>query len=498
MGASREKMKRREARSQDTGEKILQEKRSKRKRKIWIAVICVLAVALIVFSIFMNSSFRYRTGVALRVGDHTFTAADMGYFYYTAYYNIMESYGDYASYIVDTSESLKDQMYDEERTWDEYIKEVAAEDIQELCALYDEAMAEGYTLSEELLQEMEDVIASAESMYSLYGYKSVDAYFDAMYGRGMNEEIFRENMEFAYIATNYRQYLKDNYSFTDNELDEKYETDMKDEYASITYRMYYVSAEQVDGEISDEAWADAKEIADLLCAAETEEEFAELVYENSGDRQSTYEDRDVTRHTYFAYTISANYNEWLVDESREPGDTTAIQVDTGYYVLYYIDRSDNDYNYQTIRDIFIEAEADDDGNITDEAMDEAKTTAEEILQEWEDGDATEDSFASLAIMASDDSETAGNGGLIERVTEGSNDREIEDWAYDSSRQAGDVEIVETDEGYHILYYVGEGERYDRALARDELTEETYTNWLEDKLASGYDMEYGSRMRYVGF
>ena len=32
-----------------------------------------------------------------------------------------------------------------------------------------------------------------------------------------------------------------------------------------------------------------------------------------------------------------------------------------------------------------------------------------------------------------------------------------DWCFDESRQAGDTGIVESDYGYHVMYYVGDSE-----------------------------------------
>ena len=32
-----------------------------------------------------------------------------------------------------------------------------------------------------------------------------------------------------------------------------------------------------------------------------------------------------------------------------------------------------------------------------------------------------------------------------------------DWCFDESRQAGDTGIVETEYGYHVMYYVGDSE-----------------------------------------
>ena len=80
-----------------------------------------------------------------------------------------------------------------------------------------------------------------------------------------------------------------------------------------------------------------------------------------------------------------------------------------------------------------------------------------IYTEWKNGDATEESFAELADKYSEDTASTtnggGKGGLIENVQIGQTVKPFEDWSFDSARKAGDVEIVESSYGYHLMYYV---------------------------------------------
>ena len=68
--------------------------------------------------------------------------------------------------------------------------------------------------------------------------------------------------------------------------------------------------------------------------------------------------------------------------------------------------------------------------------DKAKAKAEELLDEWKNGDATEESFAELAGAWSEDGGSSLNGGLYTYVTEGSMVEAFNDWCFDSSRKAG--------------------------------------------------------------
>lgn len=85
--------------------------------------------------------------------------------------------------------------------------------------------------------------------------------------------------------------------------------------------------------------------------------------------------------------------------------------------------------------------------------------AEKVLQEWKNGEATEESFAELTGKYTEDTGYSQNGGLYQGVNKHSNYvTAFRDWATDTGRQEGDAEIVRTEYGYHIMYYVT-GEPY---------------------------------------
>ncbi|MCD7711556.1 MAG: peptidyl-prolyl cis-trans isomerase [Firmicutes bacterium] len=73
--------------------------------------------------------------------------------------------------------------------------------------------------------------------------------------------------------------------------------------------------------------------------------------------------------------------------------------------------------------------------------------------------------------------------------------EFEDWAYDEDREYGDVEIIESDYGYHIMFFVGDGmtawmSDINDTLVEEEVEEvidelsEVYTVTSDSSIASG--------------
>ena len=79
--------------------------------------------------------------------------------------------------------------------------------------------------------------------------------------------------------------------------------------------------------------------------------------------------------------------------------------------------------------------------------------AEAVYKEWKEGEATEDSFAQLANTHSTDTGSNTNGGLYTEITSETTFVEpFLTWCMDESREVGDTDIVQTDYGYHIMYF----------------------------------------------
>lgn len=113
---------------------------------------------------------------------------------------------------------------------------------------------------------------------------------------------------------------------------------------------------------------------------------------------------------------------------------------------------------------------DSDGNMTysEEEWEACRAKAQALLDEWLEGEATEDTFAQLAVQHSEDSNTASSGGLYESLTSTSNVQEdIQDWYTKKGRQVGEYGLVKSDSGYHILYMSAIEEQWIRA-SRDAL------------------------------
>ena len=225
-----------------------------------------------------------------------------------------------------------------------------------------------------------------------------------------------------------------------------------------------------------------------MLASITDEASFNTAAQNAAPEEdkSDYDDPDQTLVTDATYATTSSTSEdianWLFDSSRQEGDTTSIEVGDNYYVLYFISRGRNEYNTKNVRHILVryDTTVDDSGNeiVTDEAKEEAMATAEEIYDVWKSGDATEESFAELANERSEDGAV---GGLYENVYKGEMVASFENWCYDESRQPGDTEIIESDYGCHIMYFVGDGEQYYKVQVADAIKTNGYNDFLTEAL-----------------
>ena len=138
--------------------------------------------------------------------------------------------------------------------------------------------------------------------------------------------------------------------------------------------------------------------------------------------------------------------------------------------------------------LVIPAEQNEDGTYTDEAWAEAEQKAQELLDGWKAGEATEESFAALANGSSEDPGSNTNGGLYEDVYPGQMVDTFDAWCFDEARQPGDTGIVKTDYGYHVMYFVSKGEEvFWFETAKGDLLSERAAD-LEDSLREKYPME----------
>lgn len=533
MSASRKKMLRREENKAAMTERQQQEMKEAKKLKLYTAIFAVVMIAVIGFvlvSSVLTSGIIERNTTALTVNDEKISAVELNYFYIDTVNNFMNTYGSYAAMMgLDTTLSLGEQFYDEEagQTWSDYFLESATESAKRSYAIYQDAKANGYQLPADVQESIDSTVDTLATYGAMYGFADANGYIKAMYGAGSNTKSFVDYLTVQYIADNYYNDTMNAKEFSAEEIGAK-DAENPQYYSSFSYNYYYLNASNFyeggttaeDGTTTytdeekaaglEKCKAAADSLAKCTTLAELDEAIAAL--EINADQENASSVSVVDRR----YTsVESTLQEWVTAPERKAGDITCIEnaVTTtaehehteeeheheeittvnGYYVVVFNGSSENKTQLVNVRHILVpyEGGTTDEAGITtytDEEKAAAQTKAQEILDTFLAGEATEDAFAALANEKSTDTGSNTNGGLYEDVYPGQMVTNFNDWCFDASRIAGDTGIVESDYGYHVMFFSSYSDKThrDHMIGSDLLNE--YMNTWQSNLVDNAVLE----------
>ncbi|MCD7788381.1 MAG: peptidyl-prolyl cis-trans isomerase [Firmicutes bacterium] len=505
------KAKRVKAQREEAQRRIDEAKDAKRRarRETLVMVVAVIVVLAVVAGVVFGTVFAYKTvrstgnylrnKVAVYSEHFEVNNAMLAYIMYDNFDSSVSTYYYYYYYYYgfDYTSALKTQYYDEDSgtTWYDYFLDAAISIAESYLVLCEAAYAEGVELEETDYLAIERCIQQIEYAASSVDYEIQD-YLDELYGVGVQEDDIRDALELYYLALKYDYIIADEAKATDEEIEEYY-TENESDYIFVSYKTYTFEAsydDDADDDAIAEAQTEASEAANALAAATTSDEFDELLTEylesletDEDDITDALEDAFVEDETE---DEDEDYSVWLFDEERELYETTVIAEDDDTYTVYMITSlaSRQEYTTKTVRHILFSTSYYEDD-------DACLAAAEAVLELFKSGDMTEDAFALLVAEYSDDSGSSAHGGIYDDILKGVFVDEFEDWAYDEDREYGDVEIIESDYGYHIMFFVGDGmtawmSDINDTLVEEEVEEvidelsEVYTVTSDSSIASG--------------
>ena len=455
--------------------------------KMVVAIVLAVVVAGgIVWKVLDDTAAIKKNTTVFSLGDDIRVSEVEFTYYYSQYLNNIYSYAQqYAMYGmnigIDPTKSPDEQNYGTDADGNDvllsdYIKDETISALQSYKILYAEALKAGYKLTDDEQKSIDDQVeelrnTAAENKYSL------NAYLKASYGKGINEKFLRKQLEMQTIVTRYQSDTSTNLtnSYSESDIKAVYDADPS-AYNAVDARTLSFAIETLtakDGE-SDEQLATRQKAAAAKVKAEAEAALKactseKAFLEQAKKKNSSTEDYDAesatalteaAKSTLISY-VSEDAAKWAFDSARKSGDVKLFEVgsdgNVSSYVILYINKGSYAPMAANVRHILISFT--DDTSSSSEATDEqkkaAKASAEEIYKQWQSGAKTEDSFAALAKEKSKDTGSAADGGLISGITANSNYVEsFRNWATDSSRKAGDTGIIESEYGYHIMFYSG--------------------------------------------
>ncbi len=216
--------------------------KSGKTKSILIVISCALAVVIIAGVLFLDafkaSGYTYRKQIAVKSENYTVSTAMMNYFFNSNYMQLSSYLG------IDTSKPLDQQKYTETETMFDYFMDYTFSQVHQMLVLCEAAKDAGFKADDAGHDGHEHgTIDDTIKMYKSYakqgGFKSVDDYFQAMFGNGVTEDVVRKCMEMSDLASHYSEHMSDSYEFTEEQwaeyFDEKPDSFRKVDYLSFTF-----------------------------------------------------------------------------------------------------------------------------------------------------------------------------------------------------------------------------------------------------------------------
>lgn len=464
--------------------KVQKRKEEKEKEKKEERISTTVGIVFLVALVCLVASFPIRTYLATHetyvvINGEEVNKVEFDYAYNTSKNNYITQYGSYLSYFgLDTSKDLSTQMYSDTLTWQDYFEQNAVESLKQNKALMAEAKAAGFTYdTTDEYNTFKETIKTSAAAAGVSDKEYVRSIYGSYATMGRIEEYVKNDM----VMNAYYQKLQEDNAPGDDEIQSYYEEN-KATYDSVDYRLTTIEADlpTEPTELADpveETAADTTGTTDGTTAADSTQDTA---YQPSDaeiakamddakvladDAEQTVAKDGEAHENEKKSSVNYMISDWLFDDARKAGDTTVITNDNShcYYVVAFEKRYLDETPSADVR-VIIPTE---------------DKTGEEILEEWKNGAATEDSFAELCKKYTQDTSAVENGGLFEQVTKTGMTEELSNWIFDSSRQAGDTVAITVSDTTYVLYYIGQDQPEWKINIKNTLVSDTMSQHMQD-------------------
>ncbi len=472
-------------------------------KKVVAIVLVVAIVGFAGFKILDSTGVINRAATALKVGDTKISAAEFNYYYSMAFnemanqaYQYEQAYGYNplgfdSSLPPDEQESTQKDEDGNVLTWDVVLKDRAVLIAQQTIGYYNEAVAAGTELTEDQKAEIDETVETyrkqaAESNYSL------NAFLKTYFGAGFNEKAFVKQLEMELLAQNFTDAKQKEVSdaITDETVAAEYKANQKEyDYADVRYySIAFKTLTKNEGETDDALKARQKAENDKLVAAAKdiaakatdENALIEAVKAYNDSKEDTTKKLTATSYASLSSAVGADGADWAFAAGRKAGEVNTFAGEKSANIVFVIKPAYTS-NSVSVRHCLVEFDAKDENNVTDAEKQAANKIANDLLAGLGDK-VTEDAFSKMVKENTADTASAETGGLYENIRiSDSYVENFEKWSFDPARKAGDTGIVETEYGYHIMYFVSDNtDDVDwKAAIKDEMTNEDLTAFQEE-------------------
>lgn len=442
-------------------QKALALKKKKTTINIIVGAVSLLLAAVFIGTVIFLSAAKsngslLRAKTAIKSDNLKIDGTTFAYFLNYQYSDfVTNNSNNLSSYGLDISVSIRDQEYYDGQTWFDYMAEQTESNLTEVLYLAEKAKSEGMKLGDKEKKDIDDFIADLKKGAEESEF-SFDEYLYGRFGQGVREEDIRKGLEISMLATKYYDETIDSVTYSDKEIQEYFEANSVD-FMTVDYKYYKftpATTEDMTEEEIEKEHKKATDNANRLAAATSPESFdsilTEILKENGTTEANIKTAIQNTVLTGSSYDEEFDISVWAFSADTKL-NSTKLYPNGNSSSVYMITKLPyrNEGETRTVRHILISSDS-------YEKDEDAKAKADEVLAEFNKGAKTAESFGELAKKYSEDPGSATYGGIYEDFAKGTMVEPFEKWAFDSARKEGDTGIVKTDYGYHIMYFVKEG------------------------------------------
>lgn len=506
------------------------------KRIIQSVVAAVIVVAIVVTYVAtgtvrkgpVHSTLQWTAGLtAVTVtstdGDKINVPVSVYNYYYSTTYNSLKQtqqvYKQYnlnledADLDVDFSKPLSSQKTTDSDnnviTWEKKLEDKVVRNIEDVYTYYNEAIkandGKEPEITDEQQSELNKTLDSYKETANKYGF-TLSAYLVKAMGKGVTESVFRQESKRAYIADNYKADLEANKKGVEYSAEDlaKYQSEHLDELVSVDIRIFEAETADDAAAFKKALKADGSNFTEL-CVKYSKKGFEKDYFAQAGASTQLNITKEALKRLGYAIATADDVNasdadkkysglDWLFSADRKAGDVNQYSTS-----VVYVIKAANVSNVENVnvRHILITPFGDEKTDkkateATDKQWKEAYKKAESILKEYNKGKKTAESFGELAKKNSADGSST-KGGLYEDVYPNQMVDAFNEWCFNTSRKAGDVGIVKTEFGYHVMYFEGKtGTKVWEKTAKDALVSEN-----SETEAQKLDDKYSAKLTWFG-
>ena len=412
--------------------------------------------------------------IAVTINGTDYTLAQFNYYFQSWYDSFSTENAALLPYMFDQSKSLKEQEYEDGRSWFDYFVDESCESMQQIVTLAEEAKKADFVLSKQAHAQVDEVLNTVTDFAGTLGMEA-DDYLAYFYGEGMDLEEFTACLSDARLADGYAQQVRESFA-PDAEQLEAYYTEHTRDFTTVSYERYFARASAMGTQATPEQLEKAKAVADQVYEKVKGGISLQEATQQLSKETGTYHAFDDAQ-----YLDGSVYGDWLFDPERKAGDLFLTQEVNGWYVMVFHSRELADYASISVMDaVFPVDEA--DGSM-DEQLEASCLKAEAFLEEWKKAGAGEAAFEAMARLQSRESGAAFD---YPSLTKDVFSAGLNKWAFARERKIGEAAVLYDPEGFHVLYYAGESVPAWQVKAADALKEEAFGSWF-DELMKGSEL-----------